>query len=73
MGIVSSSSQAMEVSLVGGEKGHLALVTPTFRKLDLPPAYDDVANLHVAIPVTRAEHEEAGPLPEKAPLEASKV
>jgi hypothetical protein len=63
----------MEASLSGGEKGTLSLVTPTFQKLDLPPSYDDVANLYVAIPVAREAHAEAGPLPDKKPLEASKV
>ena len=35
------------------EKEHLNLAVPPKYPIDLPPAYEDVANLHVAIPAAQ--------------------
>ena len=58
------------------EEAYLASAVPSGLKLDLPPAYDEVANLHVAVPVVvlannskEEEGEQAAPLPEKEKIQ----
>lgn len=47
---------------------------PAYSKLDFPPSYEDLPNLHVNLPASEGEPAtEAGALPTKVPLENSKV
>eukprot|EP00095_Tigriopus_kingsejongensis_P008284 maker-scaffold980_size74003-snap-gene-0.20 protein:Tk08284 transcript:maker-scaffold980_size74003-snap-gene-0.20-mRNA-1 annotation:"transmembrane protein 59-like" len=65
-------TKAMEAAQSGhAKKLELASTEypPAYNKLDLPPSYDDIPNLHVAVPVPDG----AGPLPSKTSLEDSKI
>lgn len=52
------------------EKDRLNLIMAKPVKLDLPPSYEDIANLHVAVPIV---NDQAEPLPEKKSLEEEKA
>jgi len=65
-------AQAMEAAGKLEEAYLTAPASATHARLDMPPAYDDIPHLHVALPVVAlSQNQQAGPLPKKEkPAEA---